>query len=192
VCCIIAVAGVLIARRTTHAIDEDDVAGEVVTALAVPMGAVFKPDESWVAERMSTFQVKGSVNPMADARPVVRARPLSRRIADLVSGAFRDRTTSHESTAPSMLTVEEETSARSAATGTRNVDDLFHAGEEETAPVATQSRVKGRKLTYTQPFTEPAATIEMMTYNPEASSQPPQGRASKAQLLITAGDVISL
>jgi hypothetical protein len=54
----------IIAKKTMHKIDRQDITGEIVTAKALPMGEEFVPDEEWVAQRMSMI---GGENPMNNA-----------------------------------------------------------------------------------------------------------------------------
>ena len=78
----------VIARKTMHKIDEKHAfEGEVVTTVGVPMGDVFEPDAEWIENRMSSLEAQEQEqfdamreNPMAR-----RARPLSRKIADVFS-----------------------------------------------------------------------------------------------------------
>ena len=59
----ITTGGVLIARKATYKVDQNDLSGEIVEMVAVPKGQEFVPDDEWVAKRMSSVDMVG-FNPM--------------------------------------------------------------------------------------------------------------------------------
>jgi hypothetical protein len=66
--CVIAIicittGGVLIARKATYKVDQNDISGEIVEMVAVPKGQEFVPDDEWVTKRMSQCDMVG-FNPM--------------------------------------------------------------------------------------------------------------------------------
>ena len=85
---VLTTGGVAIARKTMHTIDEKHAfEGEVVASVGVPMGSVFEPDTEWITNRMSSLEAPSeeSFNAVLENPMSRRARPLSRKIADVFS-----------------------------------------------------------------------------------------------------------